>query len=497
MSDEQRRSEAQGQDEPKKKAFKEVPEPVEARRTWACAGTTVDYTVRAGHVQIREDDGDPIGSLFTLTYTAIDDNGTADPARPVTFCFNGGPGSASVLVNVGGIGPRRVRPNGDRRIGPAPYTIEDNPDTLLLHSDLVFIDALGTGWSVLADGVEPKRAFTVDNDADCFARCIAAWLEQTGRWNAPLYLFGESYGTTRNAVLCRTLEKRAIGLNGVVMLSAIFDWVPTIPGNDANYVQLFPTCAAIAKYHGKGELCNVDDDELFDRASIFAETRLAPALLLGDRLDTAEEDELAAEMERYMGLSQDYLVRKHLRVELTDFRQELLRTEGLVCGRLDGRFTFEAGNFVQTSSEGCAEDDPSDSATMAAWAAGFRAIVANELGYRNPLPYKTSAWETVGMSWVHEHTSAGVGWKAKTPNVAYDLAETMRHNPLMKVAILGGRYDLATPFLGPVQDMARMFLSDGAKARITWKLYDAGHMVYVNTDASRQMAADLAQFYAE
>lgn len=477
------------------KAFKEVPEPVEAHLAWSCGNDEIAYTVRAGHVHVREDDGDPIGSLFTLTYTATGPDGRPDPARPVTFCFNGGPGSASVLVNVGGIGPRRVHPNGDRRIGPAPYTVEDNPDTLLKLSDLVFIDALGTGWSVLADGVDPKRAFTLDNDADCFARCVAAWLEQTGRWNSPLYLFGESYGTTRNAVLCRTLEKRAIGLNGVVMLSAIFDWVPTIPGNDANYVQLFPTCAAIAKYHGKGSFTGEGDDELFGRAMAFAEGELAPALLLGDRLDPEREAVLARDMAAFMGLPEAYLARKHLRVELTDFRQELLRDDGLVCGRLDGRFTFEAGNFVQTSSEGCAEDDPSDSATMAAWAAGFRSIVANEVGYRNPLPYKTSAWETVGVNWVHEHTSAGVGWKAKTPNVAYDLAETMRHNPQMKVAVLGGRYDLATPFLGPVQDMARMYLSPEAKKRVTWKLYDAGHMVYVNTEASAQMAADLEEFY--
>lgn len=479
-----------------KRAFKEVPEAAQARLTWVCEGREIAYTARAAHIEVREDDGEPIGSLFTLTYTAVDADGNADPARPVTFCFNGGPGSASVLVNVGGIGPRRAVPNGDRRIGPAPYAIEDNPCTLLKVSDLVFIDALGTGWSVLADNVEPKRAWGVDNDADCFARCIAAWLEETGRWNSPLYLFGESYGTTRNAVLCRTLEQRAIGLNGVVMLSAIFDWTPTVPGNDANYVQLFPTFAAIAKYHGRSELGEgLSDDELFERACTFAETRLAPALLLGDRLEADVETELAKEMAKYLGLSKKYLLRKHLRVELTDFRQELLRDEGRVCGRLDGRFTFEAGNFLQTSAEGTPEDDPSDSATKAAWAAVFRTIVSGEIGYRNPLPYKMSAWETVGLSWVHTHTSAGAAYKAETPNVAYDLAETMRHNPLMKVIVLGGRYDLATPFLGPIEDMSRMYLGPEVKKNLSWKLYDAGHMIYVNPDACVKMAADVEEFY--
>ena len=479
-----------------RRAFRKVPESVERRLTWSCAGESFDYTAKAGHLEIREDDGEPVGSMFCIAYARVDAEGREDPARPVTFCFNGGPGSASVLVNVGGIGPRRVVPNGDRRIGPAPYTIEDNANTLLRTSDLVFIDALGTGWSVLAEGVEDKRAFGVDPDADCFARFVQSWLEGSGRWNSPLYLFGESYGTTRNAVLCRELERRGVGLNGVVMLSAIFDWVSTIPGNDASYIQMLPTFACIAKYHGKSEAGrDLTQAELFDRAATFAETRFAPALLLGDRLAPEEERALAEEMAALIGLPLDYILRKHLRIELTDFRQELLRDERRVCGRLDGRFTFEAGNFLQGSAEGTAEEDPSDSCTMAAWNAGFRAIVGGEIGYRNPLPYGLSNWETVGLSWDHTHTSAGATWRAKTPNVAYDLAETMRHNPGMKVLVLGGYFDLATCFLGPVEDMARMYLGDEVKANLTWRLYEAGHMIYVDQASADAMAKDVEEFY--
>lgn len=474
------------------RAFKEVPEPAMASLVWECGSERIAYEARAAHIEIREDDGEPIGSMFTVSYTAKDGEGP----RPVTFCFNGGPGSASVLINVGGLGPRSVVPNGDRRIGPAPYVIEDNHNTLLKVSDLVFIDALGTGWSRLADGVKPERAYGVDNDADCFARCIAAWLEQTGRWNDPLYLFGESYGTTRNAVLAHLLEQRSIGLNGVVMLSAIFDWAPTIPGNDFNYVGLFPTCASIAQYFDRCPAAqDKTPDELFEAAAEFAETQLAPALLLGDRLAADREASLAQTMAGYLGLDAGYIAQKHLRIELTDFRQELLRDHNLVCGRLDGRFTFERGNFLQTSSEGQSEDDPSDSATMAAWSAAFRTIMANEIGYRNPLPYVMSAWETVGLSWNHTHTSAGAAWKAKTPNVSYDLAQTMRHNPHLKVMVLGGRYDLATPFLGPIEDMSRMFLGADIKKNLSWKLYDAGHMIYVNPDAFDKMTADVEEFY--
>ncbi len=482
-----------------KRAFKETPAAAEARLRWRGPdGETLAYTARAGHVQIREDDGQPVGALFTVAYTADAPAGEGSRAqeRPVTFCFNGGPGSSSVWINVGGIGPRRVVPNGDRRIGPAPYAVEDNPDTALRYTDLVFVDALGTGWSVLAEGVEGKRAFGVDGDADCFARCIEAWLEETGRWNAPLYLYGESYGTTRNAVLCRQLEKRGIGLSGIVMLSAIFDWAPTLMGNDAGYVQMFPTFAAIAKYHGRSDRGEaLSDDELFEAASTFAETRLAPALLLGDRLDASEEDELAGEMADYIGLSRGYLTRKHLRVQLTDFRQELLRDERRVCGRLDGRFTYEAGNFLQGSSEGAPEDDPTDSATTAAWVAGFRSHLAREVGYRNPAPYVYSAWETVGVNWDSSHQGAQVAWKDGTPNVTYDLAETMRHNPHMKVLVLGGRYDLATPFLGPIEDLSRMYLGPEIKANLAFKLYDAGHMIYVNPEAAHRMAADVASLY--
>lgn len=503
MAEDDTKVAGQSDEQKKRPAYKETPEPVTAHKTWSCNGKTLEYDVWAGHVRICEDNGDPIGSMFAISYTVCAPQGSEDQvngavgeSRPVTFCFNGGPGSASVLINVGGIGPRCVVPNSDSRIGPAPYTIVDNPNSLLGTSDLVFIDALSTGWSVLADGVEPKRAWSVDQDADCFARFIAAWLEQSGRWNSPLYLYGESYGTTRNAVLCKVLESRNIGLNGVIMLSAIFDWAASIPGNDANYIQLFPTFASIAKYHGRcGIGMQMEYDELFNDAVAFAEGTLAPALLLGDRLDPEAEAEIADVMSSYIGLDAGYILSKHLRVELTDFRQELLKGEGLVCGRLDGRFTYHCGNFLQTSSEGEPADDPSDSATMPAWAAGFRQIVRSEIGYKNPMPYLMSNWENVGMKWDHTHTSAGASWKSKTPNVAYDLAQTMRYNPYMKVMVIGGRFDLATPYLGPVEDMARMFLPKEIKANLTFRLYDSGHMVYVNPSAFASMAEDVEEFY--
>lgn len=485
----------------KKPKFREHPAAVSTAFTWTSGDAQIAYTATAGHIDIREDCGQPIGSFFCLSYVADAPEGCESAPgqvnpRPVTFAFNGGPGSASVPINVGGIGPRRVVPNGDRRIGPSPVQIEDNPYTLLTESDLVFVDALGTGWSDLAEGVKPERAWGVDKDAECFARLIYAWLEKTGRWNSPIYLYGESYGTTRNAVLCRVLEEMGIACNGVVLLSAILDWTPTIPGNDANYVQLFPTFASIANYHGKCDAAKgKTDDELFEAACAFAEDKLAPALLKGDRLSKGEETELAGEMSDFLGLSKKYLRRKHLRVELTDFRYELLADEGRVCGRLDGRYTVEGGNFLQTSREGTDEEDPASSGMSAAWDAGWHHIVGSEIGYHNDRPYLPSNYEKIGPKWDHKHRSAGAQWSANTPNVTYDIAYTMRHNPAMKVLVLGGRYDLATPFLGPIEDFARMYLSDEAKKNLSFKLYDAGHMIYVNTDAFEKLAADVAEFY--
>jgi carboxypeptidase C (cathepsin A) len=479
----------------KAKRFASCPAAKSASLVWTSPeGSSFSYTATAGHVDIREDNGDPIGSLFCLSY--VRDDAPEKSQRPVIFAFNGGPGSASVPINVGGIGPRIVRPNGTKRIGPAPFDIIDNPDTLLRFADLVFIDALGTGWSVFATGVKGERAWGVDKDAECFARAIEAWLGKAGRFNSPLYLFGESYGTTRNAVLCGMLDQRGIALSGVVMLSAIFDWAPTIPGNTAIYVTNFPTFAAIARYHGKASaMADLSDGEFFRAASEFAETRLAPALVKGDLLDEEDERSLAQEMSAWIGLPAAYLARKHLRVEATDFRWELLHDDGKVCGRFDGRFTFDQGNYLQLSREGNLEDeDPSDSAASPAWSMAWHQVVANEIGYRNPRPYLQNAYESIGPKWDFKHRNAGAQWDSPLPNVAFDLASAMRKNPTMRVMILGGRYDLATPYLAPEEDLARMYLSDELKANISWRLYEAGHMVYINPDERARMVSDVEEF---
>ena len=259
-----------------------VPKAASADLVWqGIADEQLSYRATASHVDVRADDESLLGKMFNMAFVALDD-GKPDPTRPVTFAFNGGPGSASVPIDFGGIGPKRVRPNGLEHI-PATSPLEDNPYSILAKTDLVFLDALGTGWSKIAPGVEDSKVFGIDADADCFARAICAWLQDNGRWASPVYLFGESYGTVRNAALMRLLGERSVKLTGVVMLSAIFDWVQTQPGADSYYLGMMPTYAATAQHFGRAGV-GVDVDEWFDQAMDFTEDVLAPALLKGDRL---------------------------------------------------------------------------------------------------------------------------------------------------------------------------------------------------------------------
>ncbi len=471
----------------------EVAEPASARLTWTSAGRTIDYEARAAHLDVVDDAGTLLGKMFSLSYVAVDADGRADRARPVTFAFNGGPGSSSVPINFGGMGPRRVATDGISHVR-AGAPVQDNPQTLLAESDVVFLDALGTGWSVVADGCDPKKIFGVDGDADAFARAICFWLEENGRWSSPLYLFGESYGTVRNAVLMRVLGERGVQLTGVVMLSAIFDWVQVQPGEDLYYLGMMPTYAAAAQYFGKaGE--GVDPDAWFDRAMEFTEDVLAPALLRGDRLGAERERDVAGELSAFIGIPVDHLLAHHLRIDLTDFRTRILADEGRICGRLDMRFSSDGLSPMQTSSSWVAAEDAADDAVEGAWVRAFRSFCHDELGYRGPARYLSNNYEKVGASWSWNHAEPGCDEEASAPNVALDIAVALRRNPTCKLAILGGRYDAATTFWNVVHDMSCQFLSSELKGRVSWYRYGCGHMAYVDEPTLEAMGRDLHDFY--
>ena len=468
-----------------------LPEPAQARLAWKgsglSAGESIDYTARAAHLDVRADNGTLLGRMFSLSYVA-----DVEGDRPVSFCYNGGPGCASVPINFGGIGPRRVRTDGTSHLGH-DNVVEDNPATLLRQSDLVFLDALGTGFSVVADGADTNQIFGIDGDADAFCRAILTWLEENDRWSSPVYLFGESYGTVRNAVLMRLLGERGVHVAGVVMLSAIFDWVQTLPGSDLYYLGMMPTYAATAQFFGvRGQ--GVDVDEWFDSAMAFDEQVLAPALLLGDRLGEGREAEVARGLSEFIGLPEDLIRRQHLRIDLDDFRRNILLDQGKVCGRLDMRFVSDAPSSVQRSSDWFAGEDAADDAVDAAWTAAFRSFL-RELDYHGPARYLSNNYAAVGTKWNWEHEVCGTGEKVGAPNVAYDIATALRRSPKTRVAILGGRYDAATTWWNVVHDISCQFLSPELRANVEFFRYGCGHMAYVDVPTLEAMAHDMEAFY--
>lgn len=468
------------------------PHPAPARRTmeWHGQGTELTYTMEAAMVDLVDDKGVAMGSMFSVAYLVDGEDGSR---RPVTFCFNGGPGSASVPLNVGGIGPKRLVPQGTDAPA-APGTVEDNDASPLPATDLVFLDALGTGWSRVAPGYDPKKVWSVDGDADSFARAIAQWLTDHDRWGSPVHLFGESYGTTRNCVLARLLGERGVALSGVVMLSSIFDWTPTLPGTDGYYQGMVPVYAACAQWFGKAGQ-GVDRDRWFARAKDFVEGPLASALVAGDSLDEGESLAVAEEMAELIGVDAQWIHRRHLRVELEDFRRKLLADEGLTVGRLDMRFTEPALPPVQGSSAFFAGEDPAGDYLDGLWTGAFRALVA-ETGFEAPGPYFQNAYGTVGEAWGWEHKAPGIDFPVPCPNVAMDLAVAWRRNPTMEVCFMGGAYDAATPWWNTIHDLSTLFLPESLKVRETRHFYGCGHMAYVDEETRQAMGRDLAAHYA-
>lgn len=457
--------------------------------TWRAGEQALQYDATAETVECLARDGAKLGDMFCLSFV-VPRNPNAP--RPVTFCYNGGPGSSSVPIDFGGFGPRILAESPDLAHLSTPWPVVDNPHTPLPVTDLVFMDALGTGYSTVEKGKEAE-VWCVDGDAKAFAAGIAAWLTAHGRWGSPVYLMGESYGTVRNAVLVRMLQEQGVGVAGVVMVSALFDWSQTLPSNVLYYAGLLPTYAACAQWFGRagqGE----DPDEFFERACRWAGEQLAPALLLGDAVAPERERELAGQMAELVGVSEQWLLERHLRVELEDFRQELLRDEGKVVGRLDMRHWTWLDQPVQLNGDHIAAEDPADDATNSACVAAFRAFL-QELGYEGPSVYLDNNYEKVNKDWRFAHQAPGVLDAGMAPNVAYDLATAMRRAPGMRVCLIGGRYDAATPWWNVEQTLANLYLPTELKANIEGHLYGCGHMAYYDADTNAVMGAMLRDWY--
>jgi carboxypeptidase C (cathepsin A) len=457
------------------------------------AGQSIAYKATAGTLTLRADDGEPTASMFYVAYTAEAAKG--GPPRPVTFFFNGGPGSASLWLNIGGFGPLRAPTATPHATPPAPYTFEANNGSLLDKSDLVFLDAIGTGYSRVLGKAQYAQFWSVDGDVDAFTRAIVRYVEINKRWNAPKFLFGESYGTTRAAAVAYKLHVQDIDLNGVILQSCILNFARLQPGMDEYYIDSLPTYAAAAWAHGRAKNAPNDENAFLEQVRQFARGPYASALAKGDNISEAEEDAIAQQTSGFIGVSVEYLKRVHERVEMESFRKELLHDQGLIIGRFDARFSGpDPGTTGQYDP---ATDDPATAGVNGAYLAAFRNQLAVDLGYTTSMSYRALYNAAIEPQWDMHHKAPGIDDPLTTPDTALDLAAVMAANPRLRVLSLNGLYDMSTPFFGTEFDISHMLLPPELRRNIFIKYYQSGHQTYADPDALRHMKTDLDQFYGD
>jgi len=457
-------------------------------------GKVLHYTATAGTLLIRDGEDDhPYGSIFSVAYTL---DGADPNTRPVTFLYNGGPGSATIWLHMGSVGPVRVVTDSPKATGPAPYQIVPNQYSLLDQTDLVFIDAPLTGFSRAVGKGTPKDFTGVDQDLKAFDKFILRWVTVNQRWNSPKYLFGESYGTTRSAGLADVLQNDGISLNGVVLLSSILNYNVMAPGLDNDYIGNLPSYAAIAWYHDKLQNKPADLKAYLNEVRAFARGDYAEALAEGDQISPEKFDAIAAKVAGYTGLSVEYVKEAKLRVSAFRFRKELMRDEGDILGRYDARFE---GTDVDNAGEFPAYD-PSDTGITGAFVAAFHDYLTSQLKYDTTETYRPSAGNIGEWDWHHRPPGGifrGFGGQQQMPYVAGDLADAMRKNPKLKVFSANGLFDLATPFFITEYDLDHMMLAPELRKNVEFGYYPAGHMVYLNVEALKEFRHDLTGFYAE
>ena len=460
---------------------------VSTHHSVSVGGRALKYTATAGTITIRDVAGKPDASIF---YTADTLDGASGPRRPITFFFNGGPGSASLWLRMGSFGPLRIQTGSPDYIRPAPFNFGPNSDTLLGTTDLVFIDAPGTGYSRPLGDAKGSDFYGVDQDADAFARAIIRYITKFNRWDSPKFLFGESYGTTRSGALAYQLQDRGVALNGVVLLSSIMNYGRRQPGLDRDFINYLPSYAATAWYHHKMSNPPATVEQAAAEARAFAEGAYSSALEKGQTISRDEEDLVARQMSALTGLSPQFIENANLRVGLSQFRKELLRDERLTVGRYDSRYTG-----VDPDASGDTPDfDASDAAISGGFIGVLHNYLTNDLGYQTDMTYRLSASEQDGFKWDWNHKAPGIRFGLQMPNTALDLAAAMRTNPYLKVLSLNGWYDMATPFFGTEYDLDHMMLEQAQQRNLEFRYYPSGHMVYLNPDALHQMRVDVESF---
>ena len=460
-----------------------IPAPIRSvtRHKGSFGGSAIAYTAITGETYLKDKDGKPSAAIFSTSY--IKDAG--EPGRPVFFIFNGGPGSGSLWLHMGAFGPMRVNIPDAKDDGAAPYSITPNPESLLDVADLVFIDPVGTGFSKALGKTEAKSFWGVTADAKSVAAFIRLWLNEHGRWNAPKFLGGESYGTTRSAAVTRELEGQYndVALNGVILISTILDFgaEAETQGNEMQYVVTLPSMAAVAWYHKKSNPVTATVEDAAEQARAFASGPYLAALMKGNALGKAEHDAIRARLAGFTGLSEAYLEGAGLRVTPGRFYKELLRDRGLAVGRLDARYT---GKDYDNAGEE-PDNDPSFYGIDGAYPAAINAYLRGDLGLKMDRDY-------VSIGGVGEWDWKLEGRDQQTYlNVAPYLSRALRENSRLRIFVGQGYYDFATPFYSAEYSLTRPGFPDG---RVEFHYYQAGHMMYVHGPDRVKLANDIRTF---
>lgn len=448
--------------------------------------TALDYTATAGKLIVRDDQDKPIANVGYIAYVTQ----PAVATRPLLFAFNGGPGSSSLWLLVGALGPKRVVVSDHTATPPPPYHLVDNESSILDSSDIVVIDPIGTGVSHGVCDHKDEEFFGVDPDIDVMSRFVMQYVSDHNRFSSPKYLLGESYGTTRGAAMVNFLRNHYVAFNGVVLLSLATDLeaiFADIPGNDRPYPLFLPGYAAVAWYHKALPNPPASLEPFLTEVRSYANGPYAAALTKGDLLSDSERRAVANKIHDYTGLPTDYLIAAHLRVTQSQFRQQLLKDRGQTVGRLDARFVGSVSDLLAKD----ADYDPDSEAMSAAYAGGFLDYYHGELNFSHDETYQPFN-DSVGEHWKWGHRTA----RGMQPfvNTGVDLRDALVKDSNLRVLVMSGYFDLGTPFSAIEYEIAHLGLPDEVRNRIHLEYYESGHMIYVNLPSLAKMKRDLAQF---
>jgi carboxypeptidase C (cathepsin A) len=448
---------------------------------------TLKYRATAGTLPLKDESGKVRASFFFVAYERIAPDAPVE-TRPITFVFNGGPGAAAIWLHIGTAGPKVVQLNDEGYPPRPPYRLVDNPNTWLTRTDLVFIDPVGTGFSRPAEGVKGEEFFGVQQDIDSVSEFIRTYLTRAGRWSSPKFVAGESYGTTRAALLSRHLQDRfGITINGVILISTVLNFQTLRPadGNELPYPLFLPTYTAAAWYHKKlsGELASADLTKTLKEVEKWSADVYAPALVKGKGLPADQRKQIVATLAKYTGLPEKYVERSDLRIDPGEFEKQLLLDQGKIIGRFDSRI---AGEGIQHTAQ-YPDYDPSLSLYVGPYSENFNDYVRRSLGFESDLVYEYLTGRVQPWNWGGRGNSGYL-------YVADDLNQAMVKNPYLKVMFASGWFDLATPYFATDYTVNHLNLSPERRRNIRQTYYLGGHMMYHHQDSRQKLNRDVTSF---